>query len=222
VQNESKQLKANTRTSTKPARRTQVQRTADARALLVKAAFNLIRDKGFASFRVAAVAKHAGISQGGQLHHFPTKDAMTRAVIDYAIETAQARTETNLSRLTRRTDLVKAIEVDCKAYYFSDNFDVAMDITKGVAGNPALTDYIFVSHRAYREHTEAEWAERLIGRGWQKDEAALVVSMTASMVRGLAIRAMISPDEANYQRLLSKWRKMVGATYPLLQPETSR
>lgn len=213
MQYESKSLKANSGISAKPTRRTQEQRTADARALLVKSAFELIRNNGYAGFRVAAVAKHAGLSQGGQLHHFPTKDAMTRAVINYAIETAQAQTETNLSRLTSRTDMVKAVETDCRAYYFSDSFDVAMDITKGVASNPTLTDYIFQSHRAYREHTEAEWAERLMARGWQRDDAAIVVSMTASMVRGLAIRAMISPDEAHYQRVLSKWHKMVAATY---------
>jgi len=206
-------LKATSGASARPARRTQEQRTADARALLVKAAFELIRNKGYASFRVAAVAKQAGLSQGGQLHHFPTKDVMTRAVIDHAIETAQNQTESNLKRLTPRTDVVKAIEADCRAYYFSDSFDVAMDITKGVAGNATLTDYIYKSHRAYRENTESAWAECLKDRGWQKNDAATVVSMTASMVRGLAIRSMINPDEMHYQRLLSKWHKMVKLSY---------
>ena len=41
----------------KPERKTQEQRTADAKARLSEAAFELIRDNGYANFRVAAVAK---------------------------------------------------------------------------------------------------------------------------------------------------------------------
>ena len=69
----------------KPQRKTQEQRTSDAKARLSEASFILIHDNGYANFRVAAVAKQAGVSQGGQQQHFPAKTAMTMAAIHFAI-----------------------------------------------------------------------------------------------------------------------------------------
>ena len=68
----------------KPERKTQEQRTADVKARLSEASFILIHDNGYANFRVAAVAKQAGVSQGGQ-QHFPAKTAITMAAIHFAI-----------------------------------------------------------------------------------------------------------------------------------------
>lgn len=139
---------------------------------------------------------------------------MTRAVIEYAIEAARAKTTSNLNLVTAQTDTLRAIEADCRDYYFSHNFDVAMDIIKGLAGSKALQDYISKAHRAYREQTETAWIATLEHQGWPAADAEIVVAMTASMVRGLAIRAMIKPDTEQYQRLLAKWHEMVEQTFP--------
>jgi hypothetical protein len=57
-------------------RRTQDERSALTQRKLFRAAFEPIRDNGVANFRVAGVTRFARVSQGCQLHHFPTKDAM--------------------------------------------------------------------------------------------------------------------------------------------------
>ena len=47
-----------------PSRMTQDQRSALTKDKLARAAFEVIRDVGYAGFRTAAVAKAAGVSQG--------------------------------------------------------------------------------------------------------------------------------------------------------------
>lgn len=194
-------------------RRTQEQRSSSTQEKLGRAAFELIRDYGYANFRVASVAKEAGVSQGGQLHHFPTKDSMTMAVIDYAIARARARTEKNLAELKPNQNLIMSIAEDSRDYYFSDSFDVAMDVTKGCSGNEQMRQFIAQAHRSYRDDAEGAWREHLISDGWSKADAEDVIAMTASLVRGFAIRAMIRPDNKQLRRLLKRWLSMVEQSF---------
>lgn len=191
-------------------RRTQEERSAATQQKLATAAFELIRHEGYASFRVAAVAREAGVSQGGQLHHFPTKERLTMAAIDHAIAIARARTDHNLAAYDGSEDVVSAIARDSAEYYFSASFDVAMDVTKSASGNPELRRQIARAHRAYRAHAEQSWLDILLAAGWAEQDGADLIAMTASLVRGFAIRAMIRPDRTEVERLLIRWREMVA------------
>jgi AcrR family transcriptional regulator len=190
-------------------RKTQEQRSAKTQHLLARAAFELIKESGYANFRVASVAKAAGVSQGGQLHHFPSKDLMTMAAIDYAIELAERVTARNLKSYAATDDVVAAITEDSADYYFSASFDVAMDVTKAASANPDLRKSIAVAHRRYRSDAEGGWLQILLSQGWQQSEAQDLIAMTASLVRGFAIRSMIRPDRREIDRLMAVWRAMV-------------
>ncbi len=194
-------------------RRTQVERSANTRRKLASAAFDLIQNDGFANFRVAFVAKEAGVSQGGQLHHFPTKDEMTLAAIEYGLELALIRTKTNLAAFRANEDVITAISEDCRDYYFSPSFDVALDVIKGSASKKQLREQIAKAHREYRKIAEDDWHKLLINRGWSKPDASDLIEMTASLVRGFAIRAMIRPNEKQVTRLMNRWKQMVQLSF---------
>lgn len=61
---------------------------------LIDAATRLVREHGAAALTLDAVARMAGMSKGGLLHHFPTKTAliegMLRALMDNFVVDAQA------------------------------------------------------------------------------------------------------------------------------------
>jgi protein-disulfide isomerase len=60
----------------------QAERSARMQRRLAQAAYEVIRDGGYVHFRTAAVARAAGVSQGAQLHHFPTKNSLAEAAIE--------------------------------------------------------------------------------------------------------------------------------------------
>jgi len=198
------------RADTENGRRTQEERSAATRQKLARAAFDIIRRDGYANFRVAAVAKEAGVSQGGQLHHFPTKEIMTMAAIEHAISIARARTDRNLAAYGGGGEAVSAIAQDSADYYYSASFDVAMDVSKAASGNPELRQQIARAHRAYRDYAELSWRDVLLKEGWNEQDGKDLIAMTASMVRGFAIRAMIRPGRSDQERLLKRWREMVA------------
>lgn len=52
------------------------------RAEIVRAALEVIAERGYRGASLAAVAERVGLTQQGLLHHFPTKDALLVAVLE--------------------------------------------------------------------------------------------------------------------------------------------
>ncbi|GAA3235752.1 TetR/AcrR family transcriptional regulator [Streptomyces sp. XM83C] len=56
-------------------------RSAERRAEIVRAALEVIAERGYRGASLAAVAERVGLTQQGLLHHFPTKEALLVAVL---------------------------------------------------------------------------------------------------------------------------------------------
>jgi AcrR family transcriptional regulator len=57
-------------------------RSEERRAEIVRAALEVIAERGYRGASLAAVAERVGLTQQGLLHHFPTKDALLVAVLE--------------------------------------------------------------------------------------------------------------------------------------------
>ncbi len=63
------------------------------RDLVLDSAICILVEKGAASLTLDAVAAHAGVSKGGLLYHFPSKEALLRGMIEHYLTDFSARVE---------------------------------------------------------------------------------------------------------------------------------
>jgi AcrR family transcriptional regulator len=85
----------------RPPRRTQVQRSAEMRQRLLDATVACLIEFGYAATTTARVVAKAGVTKGAQLHHFPTKEGMVIAAIDYL---ARQRAQAAIGKIGRVQD----------------------------------------------------------------------------------------------------------------------
>ncbi len=64
-----------------PRRRTQAERRATTRAALLDAALACLVEEGYANLTTRNVAERAGVSQGTQMHYFPTRAAFVAEAV---------------------------------------------------------------------------------------------------------------------------------------------
>jgi AcrR family transcriptional regulator len=190
-------------------RRTQAERTEATRTQLLKAAANLIRRRGYARFRTADVAAEAGMSRGAQLHHFPTKDSLVVATLEYVFEQAQVMSRRRAAAVNRPRDLIEAVIEDAREFFFSEHFMVAIDIVLSTSTDDAVRKQILEISRKARRPVETAWTEALASSGVPASLAADIVALTLSLVRGMALRTLWDNDPKWFDELFSVWRRMI-------------
>jgi AcrR family transcriptional regulator len=205
----STELPALRRKVTAARRRTQAERSEETRTRILKAAANLIRTRGYARFRTADVAEAAGLSRGAQLHHFPTKDALVVATLAYVFAQAQDLSRRRASNVNRPRDLIEAVIADAREFFFSEHFKVAIDIVLSTSTHQSVRKQIIeIAHKA-RRPVEVAWTEALVSSGVSGQQAADIVALTLSVVRGMAVRTLLDNDPQWFDKLFGVWREMI-------------
>lgn len=193
---------------TKPLRRTQAERTEEMRARLAEAAFGVVASRGLSAFRTAAVAEAAEVSQGALLHHFPTKDDITLAAIEFALARAEQASRTRLSQSFRDTAAVlDAMFEDFREFFLGDNFWVTLDITLGASKGVPLKSAIRKLVAAYRVPVYDAWTDKLCAYGIEKKRAILIIRSLIALVTGDAVRSLWTSDDDVSKQLYAMWRE---------------
>src|SRR5689334_19042183 len=86
------------------ARRTQEERSAATRALLLEATLDSLVDVGYARLTTTDVADRAGVSRGAQLHHFPTKAELVTAAMAHLFDKSDRQFRRAFARLPAGAD----------------------------------------------------------------------------------------------------------------------
>src|SRR4051794_9015224 len=190
-------------------RRTQAERSEETRTRILKAAANLIRKRGYARFRTAEVAEEAGLSRGAQLHHFPTKDSLVVATLEYVFEQAQVLSRRRASAVNKPRDLIEAVIEDAREFFFSEHFMVAIDIVLSTSTDHSVRKQILDISRKARRPVETAWTEALAASGVPASLSADIVALTLSLVRGMALRTLWDNDPKWFDELFAVWRRMI-------------
>ncbi|GBG11014.1 TetR family transcriptional regulator [Paenibacillus agaridevorans] len=78
-------------------------RSNSKRALLLEAAARIVKEEGAAKLTLDAVAQEAGVSKGGLLHHFASKEALIKGLVEHITDTFVADMEGRVKRDQRET-----------------------------------------------------------------------------------------------------------------------
>lgn len=191
-------------------RRSQSERSAAMQRRLILATIKLLKRKGYAGLRTAAIADEAGVSRGGLLHHFASKDELILASAEFIMRRARAHSIRRLRRVQTGQDPFDAIIADARDFFFSDEFGVALDLVLMGGKNPGFRRHIFRYAEENRLPVERAWQELLVQRGLPAADAQCLLDLSLNMVRGLSIRALWQRDEAYVERLLDGWRAMMA------------
>lgn len=79
---------------------------------ILEAAMDLVQSQGGGQFSLDAVAKHAGVSKGGLLYNFPSKEALIRAMVQAHIDEVRlvtAAAEDEVAKDPYRHKLMRAV-----------------------------------------------------------------------------------------------------------------
>jgi AcrR family transcriptional regulator len=196
---------------TRKKRRTQAERTQGTRTRILDAAVQVLRKEGYAHFRIADVAKAAGVSRGAQLHHFATKEKLVYATLEHVFQSVLETSRRRVRALRKQDDPLEHAVADAREFFFSTAFFISLDIATSI-NNARFRNRLMAMVRNARLPAEQAWREALVERGMAEHVADDVLWLTLGLVRGLAVRMLWQNEPARFDRLLALWRRIVEGT----------
>jgi AcrR family transcriptional regulator len=168
------------------------------RERITNAARRIIMEEGVSRLTLADVAEKAGISKGGLLYHFPSKEELIKGMIKEAL-TNFAR---NLERLANDDGNPGAWTRAYVQATFPEQSDVlAAPMIAGIATDPSLLDVYNVEQLSWTHHIEADGIDRVL---------ADVVRLAADGLffnEALGIRPLAPRDRARFLKRILQMTK---------------
>ncbi|MEW2359581.1 TetR/AcrR family transcriptional regulator [Spirillospora sp. NPDC029432] len=205
------------------ARRTQADRTAQARRRLLRAAIRLLAERGYTGTTLGEIGREAGLSRGLVTHHFGSKDACLAAAIE-EIRKAAAR-----SMAAGGEDLrgLAALDHFIAAYIGSlrdgDEYMRAMYVAMAdsVSSAPGLRDAVARANELLRTAIRT-WLEQAAADGEVPagtDHAANAV-LIEGLIRGVCLQWLVDPGRVDLDAAVATARHLVraGLTVPAARP----
>jgi AcrR family transcriptional regulator len=187
------------------------QRSWTTRRALLDAAVAVIAELGWAGSTVTVIAERAGVSRGAAQHHFPTREDLVTATVEYLgeqqIEHLRARAAT-LPAGTPEQRLRPAIGMLCELYT-GPAFRAALHLW--VAASTDATLHSLVTPLQARVGREAHrTAVELLGVNEATPGVRELVQATLDLARGLGLANLLTDDTARRTRIAARWAEAVA------------
>ncbi|MBU6407662.1 MAG: TetR/AcrR family transcriptional regulator [Alphaproteobacteria bacterium] len=198
-----------------PGRRTQAQRTGDARRRVIAAAVSCLDCKGYAATTIADIAAHAGLSKGAVMHHFPDKVAIMAAVADQVFVDELATYQTAIANRKPGLSPLEALVEAGWSHYQRPEAMAVLEIWMATRSDLALAASVGPVFDAIKAQGE-EHADAIMESSDAPNGAAargLQTLMLAAM-RGLAIERALTADPSVHEAaaLLMAFARQVQRT----------
>ena len=171
------------------------KRPGTSRRRILDAADELVREIGAGRLTLEAVADRAGLSKGGLLYNFPSKDALLQGMLARMIEDYRAIKEKLRKKLGRRKNLeARLVIATALEVRNSSQQRFACGILAAVAENPALLEPV-------REAIAAEWQK--LKEETEDPDASLLAWLAVEGLTNLEMNRLSPLSDAEKARLLA-------------------
>jgi len=184
-------------------RRTQAERRAASRAALLDAALGVLIEEGYANLTTRNVAERAGVSQGTQMHYFPTRARfLAEAVRHVAFKlAAEVRSQSELRTRSERRRLEELLDRVWEIHT-GPLFQATMELWVAARTDPELRAAMDEVQRDVTRMV-ARLAAELFPELMSQPHAGDVLDLGMATMRGLAVLRFTS-DPADVER---RWRR---------------
>ncbi|MET9970393.1 TetR/AcrR family transcriptional regulator [Streptomyces sp. NPDC006356] len=178
-------------------------RSEDRRAEIVRAALEVIAERGYRGASLGAVAERVGLTQQGLLHHFPTKEALLVAVL-------QERDQWDAVPGTRwRIDLLASlVEYNAMRPGIIQTFSALLgeSVTEGHPARAYFTERYTDVRASMAEVLRAEYGDRLPNGLTPERTAPLLVAV----MDGLQYQWLLDPESVDMPGAFRDFLDLLG------------
>ena len=182
-------------------------RSRATRQRLLEATIDCLAEMGWSTATVSVVAERAGVSRGAAQHHFPTREDLILAALEFMFDlrivTALKESET-LDGIEPGTHRTEAIVVSLVESFAGPFFKAALQVWVQAAADPVLREQIVPLEARFGRAVHRITVVAL-GVNDSDPVAHTLVQATLDMARGLGLADVLTDDSVRRRKIARQW-----------------
>ncbi|MFL6142624.1 MAG: TetR/AcrR family transcriptional regulator [Labedaea sp.] len=196
--------------STETVREPRQDRSRATRKRLLEAAIECLAEVGWTGSTVAVVAERAGVSRGAAQHHFPTREDLVTAAVEYVAEERTAQLRSHVAGLPAGPERTTAVIELVDRMYAGPLFRAALQLWVAASADEQLRARV-VPLEAHLGREVHRVALELLGVDECAPGVREVVQATLDMARGLGLANLLTDDSRRRGRILREWGRLLDS-----------
>ena len=188
----------------------QQQRSRSTRQAVVDAAVTCIGELGWAGATVAVIAERAGVSRGAAQHHFPTREDLVVATVQYVGEQQVRHLRARAAELPTGPPRAEAVVTMLLELYTGRAFRAALHLWMAASTDEALR-VVLVPLQVRVGREAHRMAVELLGVDESHPGARELVQATLDLARGLGLANLLTDDSARRRQITTRWAAVLAS-----------
>ena len=190
-----------------PKRRTQAQRSAATKDLLLAATVDCLYELGYHKTTTYSVEQRAGLTRGALLHHFPSKSTLLIAAAEYIVAVSERQLAAEGTEFSA-ADIGDELADWLWRQFTSRPYFAFLEICMAARTDSVLSDALARPQEVLDAHCREALAH-LVGASSDDADFAMGVELSIRFMRGSAITAMLGerPEDHEIRR---RWQRLVA------------
>jgi AcrR family transcriptional regulator len=195
---------------TTASREPQQDRSRATRRRLLETTIDCLAQLGWSATTVAVVAERAGVSRGAAQHHFPTREDLITAALDFMFDSRMAGAREEATALPSGADRTEAVVVRLVDYFTGTLFRAALQVWTAAAADEALKQRIVSLETKFGREVHRTAVE-MLGVDDTDPVTHRLVQATLDLARGLGLADVLSDDSARRRQITHQWAATLDA-----------
>jgi AcrR family transcriptional regulator len=189
----------------------QQDRSRVTRQRLLSSAVESLCEIGWQGTTVAVVAERAGVSRGAAQHHFPTREDLFTAAVEYMAEVRIDEIKREVVGLPTGERRTAAVVAQLVSFYTGPMFRAALQVWAAASADPVLRANVLPLEAKLAREAHAAAVELL-----RVDESVPgmreTVQATLDLARGLGLANVLTDDSKRRKAVVEQWSTMLDVT----------
>lgn len=198
-----------TSSSTRRATEPKQDRSRLTRQRLLAATVRSLAERGWTATTVSVIATEAGISRGALQHHFPTREAIIVAALEYVFEERRLVVERMPPPTGDGPERVHAVVTALIDVYNGELFRAALHAWTAAAADEQVREVIAPLERRFARSVHELMVDHL-GADDTDPHVRTLIQATLDLARGLALADLLSDDSKRRRRIVRTWSRLLA------------
>jgi AcrR family transcriptional regulator len=185
-------------------RRTQAQRRQETTDKILRAAIELLVDRGYSGFSTIAVATHAKVSRGARENYFKTKYDLIEAAWKAALHRAEMRSRRKAGQTS--PDPLGDFLASSRSFYLSGDYIALLELAMAARTDRKIRRIMHVLFKENRKRHDQLWLEAFEGAGYARKDVARFIDLANCVFRGAAMLSAWGLPPSLYRPAIAELR----------------